>query len=713
MKARMEAGAIASQSAVRARAGARAARTVAPFLGAIVAASFVARLVAAWLRQTPVYFPDEYLYAALGRSLATSGRPLVRGEGVHFPALLEPLLTAPAWLAGDVETAFRIAQLLGVLAMSLAAVPAYLLATRVGLGRWISLGVASLAVAAPGLLYSGWLLAEPFAYPLVLGAAYLAVSALERPRLATQLGFAALTGLAIFARVQFVVVPICFAAAVVLVGLRERRVRAAIREQVLPLGLFAAAAAGALALGPSNLLGLYRSVLSPDVDVGRMLTWAGNDAFLLVYSSGWLLVPGACLGLLLAIRGPRSRAELALGVFGFVFAAALLLEAVLFGDVDRVQERYFFYLVPLLAILFALYARRGFPLRLPHALIALTLGVVALVVPLAGLAAGFGATQSPFLRSLLQLEDVVGGVDRGALLVALVAIALSGVAIVLSFLPRTGVAAALALGAALVVCVGASLGSSIFGARATEQVRSTLPSDVSWIDHARLGAVTLVQNPGGDAGSAFARLFWNRSLDRVLLLGGATPFDGFGARAVTVDGGGYLYSRGETVRGPLLVDRYAAVVRLHNARLVGADRQYALWATRGAPRLALYALGRYFDGWLAPGGFVRIWPSASGGRVSGWLEVEVATPHPFQRGTLTFTRELGEKTVVPLVPGERRIVRVRVCSQGPWKADFESTSRGWVGQRPVGPRATAPVFRPDPAACPTVPQPTPLSEERA
>jgi hypothetical protein len=709
MKARMEAGALASQSAVRASAGARAARSAAPFLGAIVGASFVARLVAAWLRQTPVYFPDEYLYAALGRSLASSGRPLVRGEAVHFPALLEPLLTAPAWLAGDVETAFRIAQVLGVLAMSLAAIPAYLLATRVGLGRWTSLGVASIAVAAPGVLYSGWLLAEPFAYPLVLGALYLGVSALDRPRLGTQLAFAALAGLAIFARVQFVVIPICFAAAVVLVGLRERRARSAVGEQLVPLGIFAGVAAGALALGPSNLLGLYRSVLSPQIDLGRMLTWAGNDAFLLVYSSGWLLVPGACLGLLLVIRRPASRAELAFGVFGFAVAAALLLEAVLFGDVDRVQERYFFYVVPLVAILFGLYARRGFPLRVPHALMALALGVLALVLPLAGLAAGLGATQSPFLRGVLQLEKVVGGVDRGTLLVALVAIALSGVAVGLSFLPRASLSAGLALGVAVVVCAAASLGSSSFGAEATKRVRSTLPSDVSWVDHAGLGPVTLVQNRGGDTGSAFSRLFWNRSLDRVLLLGGATPFDDFGASAVTVDGGGYLISRGQIVRGPLLVDRYAAVVRLQNARLVGADRQYVLWATRGAPRLALYALGRYFDGWLAPGGFVRIWPSASGGRVSGWLELEVETPHPLQRGLLGFTTELGEKTVVPLVPGERREVRVRVCSQGPWKADFESTSRGWVGQRPVGPRATAPVFRPDPAACPAAPEPTPPS----
>ena len=70
-----------------------------------------------------MYFGDEYLYAALGRSLAETGRPLVRGQAAQFPALLEPLLTAPAWLVGDVGIAYHLAQMIGALAMSLAACP--------------------------------------------------------------------------------------------------------------------------------------------------------------------------------------------------------------------------------------------------------------------------------------------------------------------------------------------------------------------------------------------------------------------------------------------------------------------------------------------------------------------------------------------------------------------------------------------------------------
>ena len=89
---------------------------------------------------TPVYFGDEYLYSSLGRSLAETGRPLVRGQAAHFPALLEPLLTAPAWLVNDVGIAYHLTQTIGALAMSLAAVPVYWLARRLGLSAGIGLG---------------------------------------------------------------------------------------------------------------------------------------------------------------------------------------------------------------------------------------------------------------------------------------------------------------------------------------------------------------------------------------------------------------------------------------------------------------------------------------------------------------------------------------------------------------------------------------------
>jgi hypothetical protein len=71
------------------------------WVSGIVTASFLGRLIAAAGRPVPHYLPDEYIYPSLARSIAEHGRPLIRGAGVHFPALLDPLLTAPVWLLTD------------------------------------------------------------------------------------------------------------------------------------------------------------------------------------------------------------------------------------------------------------------------------------------------------------------------------------------------------------------------------------------------------------------------------------------------------------------------------------------------------------------------------------------------------------------------------------------------------------------------------------
>ena len=118
----------------RRAAFARVQPRTASILAGLVAGSFLLRTVLAWLRATPTFFADEYIYAELARSISETGRPLIRGVSASFPALLQPILTAPAWLVEDVETSFRLVQTIGALAMSLAVVPVFLLARRLGIG---------------------------------------------------------------------------------------------------------------------------------------------------------------------------------------------------------------------------------------------------------------------------------------------------------------------------------------------------------------------------------------------------------------------------------------------------------------------------------------------------------------------------------------------------------------------------------------------------
>ena len=150
-------------------------------LAGIVAISFGLRFAAALVHTTPLYFPDEYIYGTIARSLAESGRPLIRGHSAHFPALLEPLLAAPFWLTHDPAVAYRLTQAENALAMSLAAIPVYLLVRRLGGGAWMALAAGALTVASPDLFFASFVLADAIAYPLVLGAIYLGVCALSQP----------------------------------------------------------------------------------------------------------------------------------------------------------------------------------------------------------------------------------------------------------------------------------------------------------------------------------------------------------------------------------------------------------------------------------------------------------------------------------------------------------------------------------------------------
>ena len=64
--------------------------------------------------------------------------------------------------------------------MSLAAVPAYLLARRVVSGR-LALLAAVLTVALPSMVYTGTVMTENVFYPLVLTLTLALVLVLERP----------------------------------------------------------------------------------------------------------------------------------------------------------------------------------------------------------------------------------------------------------------------------------------------------------------------------------------------------------------------------------------------------------------------------------------------------------------------------------------------------------------------------------------------------
>jgi hypothetical protein len=651
------------------------------WLAGIVLASFGGRLFAAVARLTPYYLPDEYIYPSLARSLAEHGRPLIRGAGVHFPALLDPLVTAPIWLVTDDPlTAFRLTQGVHAILFSLAAIPAYLLCRRLDLPRSIGLAVAALAVAIPDGVYASTMLADPLAYPLVLAAVYTGICVVARPSVRMQLAFAAFSALAVLARIQYVVVPLAVVGAE-LVADRGSPLRT-VRRVWLALTLLVVPPAALLAtLGPHRLLGVYANgdhALHPI----SILHWTGRESMLLAYAAGWAIVPGAVAGVVATLVRPRGRAELAFAVTTTLLAVALLLEAAQIADTDsqRFQERYLFTLVPLLGAAFGLYVRRGLPARAPVGLASAALLLVAARVPLSGYAAAHNKDDSPTLWAVLRLEGLIS-VGNGSLAVALVAAALSGLAALVAFrkLP-----AMLVLVAAIAAACALSAGASAFDQRTSRSLRSTLPRDFRWVDHARLGAVDLVAPPGARKEQSWQQLFWNTSLQRLLLLG-SPPIDQFAAERVRVARDGRLLVNGRATRRPLLVQTYASTVRLSGVKRVRRELIFDLYRPTGTPRLRLLAAGRFADGWLAPRGAITLW--TKGG---GTLELVLVMPKRSQITPIHFTAR-GVDRLVRVHPGRRVALTFRVPGSGPWSLHFQTSRAGYVGDRAVS--VLAPTLR--------------------
>jgi hypothetical protein len=646
-------------------------------------ASFAGRLLAAASRPAPYYLPDEYIYPSLARSFAEHGRPLIRGAGAHFPALLDPIVTAPVWFfTNDTVTGFRLTQGVHALLFSLAAIPAYLLCRRVGLSLGISVAVAALTVAVPDGVYSSTMLAEPLAYPLVLAGVYAGVCMVGEATVASQLGFAVFSGLAVVARIQYAIVPVAVLAGELVAD--RGRIHRSLRRTWLALVLLVGAPVALLAtLGSDRVLGVYAHPSSA-IDVGGLLHWIGLEAMLLTYAGGWVIVPGALAGLALALFRSHRRAELGFAVTTVVLACGLLLESAQVAQTDsqRFQERYLFTLVPLLSVAFGLYVKRGLPLRVPVGLLAAGLLLLAARVPLSGYAAAHNKDDSPTLWAVIRLEGLVS-VGNGALAVALIAAALSILAALLAF---RKVPAALIFLAAIVACCSLSAGASAFDSRTSRSLRGTLPTDLRWIDHSRLGAVDLLAPPGSRKEQSWEQLFWNTSVKRLLLLG-SPPIDRFAAKHVQVARDGTLLVDGRPLRRPLLVQTYASSLQLSGLRRVRHQLIFDLYRPTGTPRLRLIAAGRYADDWLAPRGVITVWT-----KTGGTLELKLAQLPGTQLTPMRF-RARGVDRRLQLRPGQRLTVTFQVPGGGPWNLHFRTTKPGYLGDRAVSVIAKTVTFR--------------------
>jgi hypothetical protein len=657
-------------------------------LAGIVGVSFVWRSIAALGHVSPRYFPDEYIYASLARSIAQGRGLSIRGEAAHFPALLEPLLSAPFWLSNDAAVAYRLTLIWHALAMSLAAVPVALLCRRLQLPNRVALAAGAFSVALPALTWGSYLTADAIAYPLALGAICAIVETLRAPTWRKQLLALTLCGAATSARVQYVVLFAVFAVASTVIA--QGRLRELVKSYRFSLVVLAIPAALVVARGPGKILGYYSAVTSLGVHPVAIAHWIGVDLALLALATGVVLVPGAAVGLLGALARPKSRDEAAFGLVTGLFAAALFFEAGLYASNGsaRFQERYLIALSPLLAPAFALGMKRTGRWRLAGLGVAAGLLIFCARVPLSGYTRGNGPQDSPFLGAVSRLQAWTSA-PSGALIAALLATVLAVVGALVLFRPR---GSTIGLAVACVTAIGMSLASIAFDHDVSNRARNTYaPGDKQWVDHANVGAADILLLPYTPRSITPVHLFWNTSLHDVLRLPLAEEPDAFRQYAVRVARDGTLLKDGRPNRRPLLVEEYLGKVELQRATRVRTTLMSTLWRPEGVARLSWLERGRYFDGWLASKSSLTIWPDSSG-RVRGTVRLRLYLPPLTETASLRLSAP-GLKRMLSVHTGSHSTVNIPVDVAGPWTLRLRSTVLRFLPDgRDVSVRSLPPVF---------------------
>lgn len=650
-------------------------------LATIVGVSALLRWIAGLAHVVPYYFSDEYIYSALAQALADHGRPVVRGAGVAFPALLEPLLTAPFYAVTDIANALVLTQALHAVEMSLAAVPVFLLARRLGLAAPTALGCGVVAVASPALFWSSFATADAVGYTLALGAIYAAVRALDDPRLRTQVAFVSLAGLASFARAQYLVLFLVLPAAALVV--ERGSVRRVLRGQWLTLALLTFVGAVVAVIGVLEVLGPYTGFLGAATEPRIVAASVGLEALIVVCAAGIVAVPGALVGLDLLLSHPRTRAERGFAAFSLFTGFALVGLSALIASLEGTSgthERYLIALIPLPIVFCAVWIDRGMPHRRAAYALAAFGAVAYAVVDLTS----WRADHSSTLVALKELESAAGN----GTIVRVVTAGLALGAIVLIWRSRRPTSfLALTIGSMLLL----SFGAFVFDRDNAAELRAArLPLHENWLDRMQLGRVVLLNSHNADRGAALQQLFWSESLDRVVELPDAKPLDFFATSDARIARDGRLLVGREPVRSPLLVPKQGASFTFGNAQLMQTIRDFELVRPSGPARVATMISGRFRDGWVGRRTTIRAWPAAVGSG-PGLLSFTLSLPAGRTAPVLLSLHGTVPQRDIVIRPGTE--VPITYSSRGPIRLVLEATPTFEIGDRTVSFMVSRPSLR--------------------
>jgi hypothetical protein len=611
-------------------------------LTALFAVAAAYHAVASLGHATPAVFTDELLHSKLAQSLAAGHGLLVRDEPFFFPSFLPALVQAPAWLAGSVPVGYELARILNALVMSATVFPAYWLARTLVRPRYALLAAAA-AVASPAMVYHSYLLSEALAYPVFFLAVAVIVRALQTPSMRWGAGVLAVSLLAVATRTQFLALPLAFGFAALAGGWTG------LRRQAFPLGGFLAVGAAGIATG-GVALGPYINATAIEYELVDAVRWGGATAALIPFAAGWLVAPGAALGLAYLLVRPRIRADRSVGVFIAALGAVILFQVgvIAAADSHRPLERYAIYLAPLAFLLFFAYVERGAPWRRLYAGLALSIGLLAWLVPFPALADFHFSFDSPTLSSFGMLSAWIGNANAATVFAA---VPLAGSVLVALVPLRRRIPALVAAGAVALLLLSGLATYAGDHSMTRRALAAWSPSHPDWIDRGGLGRADYLALPGGSPHFGWMLEAWNRDVDRTIRLGVRdTPTDPFAASRATIAPDGVLLVDGRpAAAGLLVVNDFGTQIDLEGTVVARPRRGLTELRVPAAPHVRWIATGLYGDGWSSGNLSYRVWPERVG--AAGVYEVGLALPRGYPARTVTLTVEGVARRTLTLRPG--------------------------------------------------------------
>ena len=680
-----------------------------------------------WVVQT-----DELQYVRNAMSIADGLAIVPTIHGEHYGSFsLFAFLMAPLYAVFDTRTAFDLAHVAGALAMSSAAIPGYLLARQLTDSRLAALLAAALCISVPWFSLVTMLRTEVVAYPAFLWAILALQRSVAEPSTRHDVLALAALGLALLARTQLLAVALAYPLAIVLhetgYALRGRprtSLRAAIARSITHHPLVAAAAALGVALAVSGAaagaLGSYEVVGRRELMPEGVWDQARWQLAIVVIAIGGIPVALAFAWMLDTVVRPPTRAAHAYASVAVTAGFALAIQAsgfvIQFVEGVNYQDRYFFYVAPLILIAMVGWLTAG---RRPR--LATIAGAVA-----GALAFFWLATRHdfrPFSSYSYSPASAFNRVWYGRM--DEIADALNLARSTQDFVRWGGLALCLAVPlwarrvrprtALLIVCGAVIVFGAIQGGYIVDKIVPTQASRLAttdWVDDALpmeahagvfaapVGAPWIRDHVVNDASPWWNVEFWNKRIDRAYTRGFfATGFPSLRLNVDTETGALQLPERPR----PYLVSlsgrpdvgfRGRVVARQRPLELVRLERPYAAdWATAGL-------LGASSIRPLTQAE-VSVFPARTGRPRGVRLEIALQAPPRIVEPQRFWIR--GERSQLSgrIEPEAVAIRRVSVCVRDDPARIRIRAGRAYVALPlgRVGLRIARIVARPDPAAC--------------